>query len=109
MKKILLFSISLLFTIVVNAQVNPNNHYVNGYTKSNGITVQGHYKTNPNNTIKDNYSTYPNVNPYTGKTGTVKSSSSATYKTPTYSPPVYKAPAYKAPTTTYRAPKPIWP
>jgi hypothetical protein len=34
--------------------------------------VQGHYRTNPNYTNRDNYSTFPNINPYTGKRGTVQ-------------------------------------
>ena len=44
--------------------------YVNGYTRSNGTYVQGHYRSSPNYTRSDNYSTYGNVNPYTGKRGT---------------------------------------
>jgi hypothetical protein len=57
--------------LMADAQTNSNHVYVNGYTKSNGTYVQGYYRTAPNNTINDNFSTYPNVNPYTGKTGTV--------------------------------------
>jgi hypothetical protein len=44
--------------------------YVNGYTRSNGAYVKPHYRTAPNDTEYDNYSTYPNINPYTGKQGT---------------------------------------
>ena len=44
--------------------------YVNGYYRSNGTYVQPHYRTSPNKTVYDNWSTYPNVNPYTGQTGT---------------------------------------
>jgi hypothetical protein len=90
----------LLFVFSLNGicQVNPNSTYVNGYTKSNGTNVQGYYRTTPNKTINDNYSTSPNVNPYTGKQGTV----SPTYKAPTYSTPTYKAPTYSTP--TYKAP-----
>lgn len=46
--------------------------YVNGYFKSDGTYVQGHYKTTPNNTVWDNYSTVGNVNPYTSQVGTVQ-------------------------------------
>ena len=53
------------------AQVNTNTVWVKGYTKANGTHVQGHYRTAPNNTINDNFSTYPNVNPYTGIQGTI--------------------------------------
>lgn len=46
------------------------SHYVSGYTKQDGTYVAPHYQTNPNNTVNDNYSTKPNVNPYTGQEGT---------------------------------------
>ncbi|SAK85492.1 hypothetical protein AWB75_05700 [Caballeronia catudaia] len=46
-------------------------HYVNGYTRSNGTYVAGHHQTNPNGTKYDNWSSKGNVNPYTGKEGTV--------------------------------------
>lgn len=45
--------------------------YVHGYTRSNGTYVEPHYKTSPNNSTFDNYSTKGNVNPYTGAAGTV--------------------------------------
>lgn len=46
-------------------------HYVGGYTRSNGTYVAGHNQTNPNGTKYDNWSSKGNVNPYTGKAGTV--------------------------------------
>ena len=49
---------------------NSNNHYVRPHTTQQGTNVPGHYQTNPNNTQRDNYGTRPNVNPYTGATGT---------------------------------------
>jgi len=45
--------------------------WVNGYMRSDGTYVQGHYRSNPNGTLLDNYSTKGNYNPYTGKMGTV--------------------------------------
>ena len=45
--------------------------YVNGYTRSDGTYVSGHYRSAPNSTINDNFSTEGNVNPYTGKEGWV--------------------------------------
>jgi hypothetical protein len=71
MKKLVILISLLILSTIGFCQVNPNNHYVKGYHKSNGTYVQGHYRTNPNSTNRDNYSTYPNVNPYTGKIGTV--------------------------------------
>ena len=43
--------------------------WVNGYTKSNGTYVEGHYRTAPNNKKNDNWTTVGNINPYTGKNG----------------------------------------
>jgi hypothetical protein len=46
------------------------SHAVKGHVKKDGTYVQPHHATNPNHTQRDNWSTKPNVNPYTGKTGT---------------------------------------
>ena len=42
-----------------------------GYVRKDGTYVAPSFKTTPNRTKLDNYSSKPNVNPYTGKTGTV--------------------------------------
>ncbi|MBK9040035.1 MAG: hypothetical protein IPL83_12880 [Bdellovibrionales bacterium] len=44
--------------------------YVRGYTKKDGTYIQPHYRTSPNSTKSDNYTTKGNYNPYTGKEGT---------------------------------------
>lgn len=43
---------------------------VRGYVRSNGTYVAPSYRTSPNRTKVDNWSSKPNVNPYTGKPGT---------------------------------------
>lgn len=53
------------------SRVNTNVVYQQGYTRSNGTYVQGHYKTKPNNTNWDNFSTVGNININTGKIGSV--------------------------------------
>lgn len=63
------FFLFLLLFIQSFAQVNPNYHWVNGHTRSNGTYVEGHYRTNRNSTVNDNYSTIGNINPHTGKAG----------------------------------------
>ena len=45
-------------------------HPVGGYLRSNGTYVQPHYQTNPDYSVQNNWTTYPNVNPFTGETGT---------------------------------------
>ncbi len=49
--------------------------YVQGYCKGNGTCVQGHYRSDADNSVNNNWSTKGNVNPYTGKSGTKKRSS----------------------------------
>lgn len=42
---------------------------VRGYYRRDGTYVRPHYRTRADGTQRDNYSTHPNVNPYTGKRG----------------------------------------
>ena len=43
---------------------------VKGYYNKNGKWVEPYKRTAPNKTVRDNWDTRPNVNPYTGKPGT---------------------------------------
>jgi hypothetical protein len=43
--------------------------WVNGYTRSNGTYVQGHWRSDPDGKAYNNWSTEGNVNPHTGKPG----------------------------------------
>lgn len=69
MKKLIIAVLSLMLflgsLVVAHADV-----YVRGYTKSNGTYVAPHYRSNPDSCIRNNWTTYPNINPYTGKIGT---------------------------------------
>lgn len=67
MKKIIPF---LLLITVCLPVYSVSSHNVRGYTKKDGTYVQSHRQTNPNKTQRDNWSSKPNVNPYTGKEGT---------------------------------------
>lgn len=49
----------------------PTYHWVSGYYRKDGTYVKGHYQTNPDNSKSNNWSTVGNVNPFTGKPGTV--------------------------------------
>lgn len=55
-------------------------NYVKGYMKRDGTYVMPHYRSSPNSSTFDNYSTKPNINPYTGRRGT--ESPYSTYKSP---------------------------
>ena len=69
MAKFIYLLLLITASLFIEAQVNPNNHYVNPYHRKDGTYVPGHFRTNPNNTNRDNYSTRGNTNPYTGKPG----------------------------------------
>ena len=43
---------------------------VRPHTRKDGTFVQPHQRTAPNSTQRDNFSSKPNSNPYTGKPGT---------------------------------------
>ena len=51
-------------------QGNPSTTTVNGYTKKDGTYAAPYQRTSPNRTQRDNWSSKPNENPYTGKEGT---------------------------------------
>lgn len=66
MKKII-----FIMVLAITSNSFGGNTYVRGYVKRNGTYVKPHFKTIPNNTLLDNYSTKGNINPYTGKKGTI--------------------------------------
>jgi hypothetical protein len=47
------------------------SHSVKGYYRKDGTYVAPHQRTNPDSSTSNNWSTKGNVNPYTGKEGTV--------------------------------------
>jgi hypothetical protein len=44
--------------------------HVTGYYRKDGTYVEHHWRSNPNSTTSDNWSTRGNANPYTGEVGT---------------------------------------
>jgi len=73
-----------LFSLVmmVTCSLSLADTYVNGYHRKDGTYVQPHYRSSPNSTKLDNYSTIGNVNPYTGQPGTVNPYPSNTFTAP---------------------------
>lgn len=65
MKKILLTALFLVGSLFAD-------QFVKGHYKKDGSYVDGHFRSSPNSTKSDNFSTYGNVNPYNGKEGTKK-------------------------------------
>lgn len=89
MKKLVIYTILLLSVGVVWGQTNSNHVIVRGHTKSDGTHVPTHMRTAPNNTNRDNFSTKPNNNPYTGQPGwvTPDNKSVSNNNTPVYGSP----------------------
>jgi len=103
MKKfILALFAAALITPALSAQV-----YVKGYVTKNGTYVAPHYRSSPNTTTLDNYSTRGNVNPYTGQVGTRDPYPSTTYTPATTNRPVttYTPPSAYTPPCYFNCPR----
>lgn len=72
MKTITIIGVVSMLTLGLITSTFASTVKVKGYTKKNGTYVQPSYKTSPNKTKLDNYSTKGNYNPYSGKTGKTK-------------------------------------
>lgn len=68
----MLLCISIIALIVAIDASNPvqADVWVNGYTRKDGTYVEGHYRSDPDGTINNNWSVEGNINPYTGVEGT---------------------------------------
>ena len=77
------FVFTLLLAFVTTVFAFGQDVKVRAYTRKDGTYVPSHYRTNPNTTNRDNYTTRPNTNPYNGKRG-------------------YITPDYRGGTTIYR-------
>ena len=63
------FAIGVAVAVLLPTRAFAQVH-VKGYVKRDGTYVAPHYRSSPNGTTLDNYSTKGNYNPYTGKVGT---------------------------------------
>jgi hypothetical protein len=68
MKALLIAGFGILMATSAVAQIP---QYNSGGYRQDGTYVQPHYTTKPDGNIWNNYSTQGNVNPYTGRAGTV--------------------------------------
>ena len=65
MKKIIIsivFALTLVNTVAADV-------WVDGYFRSDGTYVQGHYRSSPDSSVTNNWSYSGNTNPYTGEVG----------------------------------------
>ncbi|MDO8240993.1 MAG: hypothetical protein Q7T51_03385 [Candidatus Moranbacteria bacterium] len=63
--------IAIFLVLLIPLSVFARDVQVKGYVRKDGTYVQPHYRTAPDSTISNNYSTKGNINPYTGEAGTV--------------------------------------
>jgi Mn2+/Fe2+ NRAMP family transporter len=62
------FFASLVLLMIISTVMG--DVHVRGYYREDGTYVRPHYRSDPDGDFSNNWSTYPNVNPYTGKVGT---------------------------------------
>lgn len=73
-------NIIILVTLLTSSSVFADS-FVSGYFKRNGIYVQPHFRSSPDISTFNNYSSWGNINPYTGKWGTSNPVTQEIYKT----------------------------
>jgi hypothetical protein len=59
-----------IFLLGTISQVLAEDVRVRGYFRQDGTYVQPHMRSAPDSSYNNNWSTYPNINPYTGQQGT---------------------------------------
>jgi hypothetical protein len=82
-----LFTLAAVLVACAASTAHAQGVWVNPYTRQDGSSVPGHHRSAPNDSRLDNWSSQGNVNPWTGKSGTVDP-----YATPSY--PSYSTPNY---------------
>ena len=65
MRRFLAFLLLCSVTCAAHADQHVRGHY-----RSNGTYVQPHYRSDRDGSFNNNWSTRPNINPYTGREGT---------------------------------------
>ena len=107
--KIILFAFLFISaTYSTFAQTNSRHVKVSGYYRNNGTYVQPYFRTAPNSTNRDNFSTKGNTNPYTGKPGWIEPDSKYnTFYYSTYTYPTSKTQSGYTTSTTSTSTLPI--
>ncbi len=100
---VLLLAFAILAPSIGFAKGSGGSVHVKGYTRKDGTYVAPHYRSAPDGTKSNNWSTKGNVNPYTGKAGT-KSADTPPADTPpatdTPTPPKVSSKPKSSPRTT---------
>lgn len=92
MLKQAIFPLALCLALTALVTTSDADEWVRGYFRSNGTYVQPYYRSSADGNFYNNWSTYPNINPYTGRTGTrLTPPSSYGYRYQGYSYPSYRS------------------
>ena len=70
LKNLLLVALTVTVATLGSAKESQADNYVRGHLRSSGSYVNPYYRSNADGNFWNNYSTSPNVNPYTGCVGT---------------------------------------
>lgn len=63
-------TIFYLFILTIGLSIGYADVWIDGYYRRDGTYVKGHYRSSPDSSVSNNWSTKGNVNPYTGEKGT---------------------------------------
>ena len=102
LKKVLLMAVVLAGSSLVTDSAEAGDIWVRSHVRSNGTYVKPHYRSRPDGNFYNNYSTYPNINPYTGRTGTRRTPSYSSY--PTFRTRSYSFPSYRTRNYSFSSP-----
>ena len=69
MKALRIVTVAVVLLATVDFASASDRVRVKGYLRKDGTYVQPHYRTAPDGRFYNNWSTYGNVNPYTGEFG----------------------------------------
>jgi hypothetical protein len=110
LKLLILTVMSLILLLTSFTIAEAKDVHVKGYYRKNGTYVSPHYRSAPDGIKSNNFSHCGNVNPYTGKTGTVDcNGGTSDYSSSNYSPiankpieEIFPAGSYKATIPNYK-------
>lgn len=105
MKRLILAAVAAMSLFTATDNLDAQDVWVNGYMRSNGTYVTPHYRTRADGNFWNNYSTYPNINPYTGRMGTriTPPSNYGGYRSYSYPSYGYSNLRYRYPSYSYRS------
>lgn len=87
------FFFAVLSLVTMAAPALAADTFVPGYVRKDGTYVQPHYRSAPDSSPYNNWSTQPNVNPHTGQPGTrTPESFTPAYPNPNLAPPPFQQP-----------------